>query len=109
MDLDSAVAYRMLEDTIEFVLQILTTGNLGVEPLCTVPDQRRLAHREDIVTNGNNHQDVLKNVTEGKPLRSLRAEILTGHTQSTAQLGHLFGRNIKVLSVRTGSHLIVEL
>ncbi|XP_038105034.1 glutamyl-tRNA(Gln) amidotransferase subunit C-2, mitochondrial-like [Culex quinquefasciatus] len=42
LDLDSAAAYRMLEDAIEFVSQILTTGNLGVEPHCTVLDQRRL-------------------------------------------------------------------
>ncbi|KAL9698984.1 hypothetical protein quinque_002425 [Culex quinquefasciatus] len=84
MDLDSAVDYRMLKDAIEFVSQILTTGILGVEPLL------RCWIRVSVLAtiSGTLFWSIL-------PLRSLRAEILTGHTQSTTQLGQSVDGTLK--------------
>lgn len=66
VDLDSAEAHRTLEDSIEFASQILAIDTEGVEPLYTVLEGERLALREDVVSDGNIQEDVLKNarVTE---------------------------------------------
>ncbi|XP_062539169.1 glutamyl-tRNA(Gln) amidotransferase subunit C, mitochondrial-like [Armigeres subalbatus] len=61
VDLDSKEAHRTLEDSIEFASRILTIDTEGVEPLYTVLEDQKLALREDVVTDGNIQEDVLKN------------------------------------------------
>ncbi|XP_053691123.1 glutamyl-tRNA(Gln) amidotransferase subunit C, mitochondrial [Sabethes cyaneus] len=61
VDLDSKEAHKILEDSIEFASQILAIDTEGVEPLYTVLEDQKLYLREDLVTDGNIQQDVLKN------------------------------------------------
>nr|XP_019537896.2 glutamyl-tRNA(Gln) amidotransferase subunit C, mitochondrial [Aedes albopictus] len=61
VDLDSKEAHRTLEDSIEFASRILTIDTEGVEPLYTVLEKEKLALREDVVSDGNIQEDVLRN------------------------------------------------
>lgn len=61
VDLDSEEAHRTLEDSIEFASQILSIDTEGVEPLYTVLEKERLTLREDVVSDGNIQEDVLRN------------------------------------------------
>lgn len=61
VDLDSKEAHRTLEDSIEFASRILTIDTDGVEPLYTVLEKQKLALREDVVSDGNIQEDVLRN------------------------------------------------
>lgn len=61
VDLDSKEALQTLEDSIEFANRIKHIDTTGVEPLYTVLEHEYLQTREDIITDGNIKEDVLKN------------------------------------------------
>lgn len=54
-------AVKVLEDSIEFANRIQNIDTENVEPLYTVLENHQLELREDVVTDGNIQQDVLKN------------------------------------------------
>lgn len=51
----------MLEDSIEFANRIQNIDTENVKPLYTVLENHQLELREDVITDGNMQQDVLKN------------------------------------------------
>ncbi|CAO1413184.1 unnamed protein product [Diamesa serratosioi] len=61
VDLDRMEAVKVLEDSIEFANRIQNIDTKNVEPLYTVLEKHQLELREDVVTDGNIQQDVLKN------------------------------------------------
>lgn len=54
-------AVKVLEDSIEFASKIHNIDTTNVEPLYTVLEQHPLELREDIVTEGNIKDDIMRN------------------------------------------------
>lgn len=61
VDLDSKEALQTLQDSIEFADRIKHIDTSGIEPLYTVLENEYLQTREDIITDGNIKEDVLRN------------------------------------------------
>lgn len=61
VDLDSKEALKTLHDSIEFADRINHIDTSGIEPLYTVLENEYLQTREDIITDGNIKEDILRN------------------------------------------------
>ncbi|XP_035785749.1 glutamyl-tRNA(Gln) amidotransferase subunit C, mitochondrial-like isoform X3 [Anopheles albimanus] len=66
VDLETNDALETLGDSIGFASRILAIDTEGVEPLYTVLEREKLSLREDVLNDGNQQADVLRNaaVTE---------------------------------------------
>uniref|UniRef100_A0A2M4AL41 Glutamyl-tRNA(Gln) amidotransferase subunit C, mitochondrial n=1 Tax=Anopheles triannulatus TaxID=58253 RepID=A0A2M4AL41_9DIPT len=66
VDLGTNDAQETLEDSIGFASRILAIDTEGIEPLYTVLEREKLSLRDDVVTDGDQQADVLRNaaVTE---------------------------------------------
>lgn len=52
---------KVLEDSIEFASKIHNIDTTGIEPLYTVLEKYPLELREDVVTEGNMKEEIMRN------------------------------------------------